>query len=76
MILIISFIFSFEINKVNPFAALTTAFPLTFLSVLFIAFEAKLLINPGKSYLPKGTARSVSAFLPKLPNKEPKDPPY
>ena len=75
IILIISFISLFEINKVNPFPALTTPFPLTFLSNLFIAFEAKLLTNPGKLCLDKGIAIFVSAFFPKLPNQEPKDPP-
>ena len=48
MILIISFISSFKINKVNPVPALTVSFPLIFLSNLFIAFEIKLLTNPGK----------------------------
>ena len=65
LILIISFISSFEINKVNPFLALTIRFPLIFLSSLFIAFEAKLLTNPGKR-----TATFVSAFLPKLAKQE------
>ena len=75
MILIISFISSFEINKVNPFPAPTALFPLIFLSNLFIAFEVKLLTNPGKLSLAKGIAIFVSAFFPKLPNQEPKDPP-
>ena len=43
MILIIAFISSYEINKVNPFPALPSLFPLIFLSNLFIAFEAKVL---------------------------------
>ena len=30
-----------QINKVDPFLALTALFPLIFLSNLFIAFEAK-----------------------------------
>ena len=76
MILIISCIFSFKINKVNLFPSLTARFPLIFLSDLFIIFETKLLANPGKLSLVKGIARSVSAFLPKLPNQQPKDPPY
>ena len=38
IILIISLISSFEINKVNPFLALTAPLPLIFLSILFIAF--------------------------------------
>ena len=75
MVLIISFISSLEINKVNPFPALTAHFPLIFLSNLFIAFEIKLLTNPGKLSLAKGIAIFVSAFFPKLPNQEPKDPP-
>ena len=53
MILIVSFISSFEINKINPFPALTALFPIIFLSNLFIAFEAKLLANPGKLSLAK-----------------------
>ena len=62
MILIISFISSFEISKVNPFPALTAPFPLIFLSNLFIAFEAKLLTNPGQLSLAKGIARCVITF--------------
>ena len=75
MILIISFRSSFEINKVNPFPALTVPFPLIFLSNLLIVFEVKLLTNPGKFYLAKGIAIFYSAFFPKLPNQESKDPP-
>ena len=75
MILIMLFIASFEINKVNPFCALTVPVPLIFLSNLFIAFEAKLLTNPGKLSPAKGIATFVSAFVPKLPNQEPKDLP-
>ena len=62
-------------NKVNLFFSSDSSFSLIFLSNLFIAFQAKLLTNPGTSSLAKGIARSVSAFLPKLPNQEPKDPP-
>ena len=75
VILIISFISSFYINKVNPFPAPSAPFPLIFLSNLFIAFEAKLLTNPDKLSLAKGTATFVSAFFPELVNHEPKDPP-
>ena len=53
IILIISFMSSFEINKVNPFPALTAPFSLIFLSNLFIAFEVQLLTNPGKLSLAK-----------------------
>ena len=68
MILIIPFISLLEINKVNPFSALTAPFPLIFLSSLFIAFEVKLLTNPRKLSLAKGIAMFVSAFYPRLPN--------
>ena len=74
MILIISFISTFEINTVNPFPALRAGFPRIFLSNQFIAFEAKLLTNPGKLSLAQIIARSVITFLPKLLNQEPKDP--
>ena len=71
----LSFISSFEINKVNPFPALTAPFSLIFLSDLFIAFEAKWLTNPDKLSLAKGIARSVITFSPKLPKLKPKNPP-
>ena len=74
IILITSFISSFDINKVNAFPGLTAPFPLIFLSNLFIGREFKLLANPDKLSLVKGIAVFVSAFLPKLPNQEPKDP--
>ena len=45
MILIISFISSFEINKVNYFPSVTAYFPLIFVSNLFITFEVKLITN-------------------------------
>ena len=48
MILIISFISSFEMNQVNVFPALPAPFQFAFLSNLSISFEAKLLTNPGK----------------------------
>ena len=54
---------TFKINKVNPFPALTAPFPTTFLSNLFIAFEATLLTNLGKLSLTKGIARSVITFF-------------
>ena len=63
MILIISFISSFEINKVNPFPALIDPFPPISLSNLFIAFGAKLLTNLGKLSLAKGIVTFVSAFF-------------
>ena len=55
--------FSFKINKINPFPALTTPFPLIFCSNLFIAFKTKLLTNPGKLSLAKGIATFASAFF-------------
>ena len=76
IILIISCISSFEINKVNAFPLPTAPFPLIFLSNLFIAFEAKLLTNSGKLSLAKGIATFVKAFYsPNFANQEPKDPP-
>ena len=54
---------SFEINKVNPFPALTAPFPLIFLSNLFIAFEVKLANNPGKLSLTEGIVIFVGAFF-------------
>ena len=75
MILIASFISSFEMNKVNPFPALKTPFQLIFLSNLFIAFELTLLSNPDKLSPAKGIAKFVDAFFFNLPNQEPKDQP-
>ena len=63
MILIISLISSFEMSKVNPFPALTSPFPLIFLSNLFIAFEVKVLTYPGILSLAKGIAMLVCAFF-------------
>ena len=63
MIFVISFISSFEINKLNSFFALTAPFPLTFISNLFIPFEVKLFTNPSKLSLAKKIARSVSDFF-------------
>ena len=73
-ILIISLISSFKINKVNPILVLKAPFPLIFLSNLFMAFEVKLLTNPGKLSLAKGIATFISAFLPTLANQKLKDP--
>ena len=75
IILIISFISSFQINKVNHFPALTALFPLLIFGNLFIAFEAKLLTNPGKLSLVKGITIFVSAFFSQLPTQELKDSP-
>ena len=47
LILIISFISEFRINKVNSFPVLTAPFSLIFLSNLYIAFEVKLPTVPG-----------------------------
>ena len=60
-ILIISFLSSVEINKVNPFPALTALFPFIFYQSLSIAFEAKLLANSGKVSLAKEIATFASA---------------
>ena len=74
------FSFSYFTVSVTPstnkiFHALTAPFPLIFLSDLLTAFEVKLLTNSGKLSLTKGIAIFVSAFFPKLPNQEPKNPP-
>ena len=66
---------SFERNKVSFFSTLTATFRLISLSSLFIALEVKLLTNPGKLSLAKWIAIFANAFLPKLPNQEPKDQP-
>ena len=62
MILIISFICSFQTNKVNPFSTLTTPSRLVFLSNLFIALEVKLLTDPSKLFIAKEIATFVSTF--------------
>ena len=72
MILIIPFISLYEINKVNPFHALTAPFPLIFLSNLFTAFESKLLTNPSKLSLAIKITTFVSAFFPKYQSKNQK----
>ena len=63
MILKISSILSFEMNKVNPFPALTAPFPFIFLSSLFLAFGVKLLTNPGNLPLAKGIATFAFVFF-------------
>ena len=77
MLLIISVIFSFKINKPFPwtFFCSNSSFPLIiiFFFFKFIAFEIILLTYPGKLSVVKGIATFASAFLPKLPNKELKD---
>ena len=60
------FRYSFKINKVNPFPALAATLPLIFLSNFFIAFEAKLLTNPGKLSPAKEIATFASAFFVKI----------
>ena len=66
IIFIVSFISSFEINKVNPFSVMTAYFPLILLSNLFFVLEVKLLTNPGKLSLAKKIATLTSAFFPKI----------
>ena len=61
MILIISFMSSFKLSKVNSFPALTALFGLIFLLSLSntfeVLFEAKVLTIPGKLPVAKGLAR-------------------
>ena len=54
-------------NKVNPFSALTAPRLLIFLSNLSITDETALVANLAETSLAKETARSISAFLSKLP---------
>ena len=63
MILIISFISSFEINIVNLLSALRAYFALIFLSNLF---EVILLTNPGELSLTKGIATFVNDVFPRF----------
>ena len=64
--IIIPFIYSFKINKVNSFHVLMASFSLIFLSNLFIAFEAAfratLLTNFGKASLVKEQKGSLVLF--------------
>ena len=71
--MIISFISSFEKNKVNLSAALTAPFPLLFIPNLLIAFKVKLLTDPGKFSLAAGTATFASDFFSELADQELKD---
>ena len=61
MILIISPISSFEMDKVNPFPAVTGPGLLVFLSDLSNTDQVVLVTNLGKTSLVEGAARSVSA---------------
>ena len=72
MILMISLISSFEINKENPFLALAASFLLVFLSNLFIASEVKLFNNPGKLSLTKVISTFISMFCLNYLNKNQK----
>ena len=51
----------------NLLLALTAPCPLIFLSNLFHIDEVALVANLGKTSLAKGTTRSISPFLSKLP---------
>ena len=50
-------------NKINPFPDLKAPVPLFVLSSLFIAFEVKLLTNPGKLFLAKVIATFIGLFF-------------
>ena len=67
MILTKSFTFSFKINKVHSFPALTEPFPLIFVLKFFIKFEPKYLINPGKCSPAKEITTFANALFTKLP---------
>ena len=70
LMILISFISPFEINKVNSFPALTDAFPLIFFSNLIIAFGVKLLTDPDILSIAKGIAILVLSFLNYLNKKK------
>ena len=55
------------ISKVNLFPAITAHFLLIFLSNWSNAEEVAFVAYLSKPFLAKGIARSISAFLPKLP---------
>ena len=81
MILIKSFLTSFEIYKVNPLSVVTSPFSLIVLpslSITFeVAFESNLLTNQSILYLAIGITRSVITslpILPKLPNISRRNP--
>ena len=59
--LMLSFISLFKINEVNHMN-------------ICIAYEVKLLTNPGKLSLAKEIATFIGAFLSKLAKHEAKDP--
>ena len=63
VILIILFISSFEINRINLFPAQTAPFPLLFFSSFFIAFKAELFNNPSKISVAKGIQTFVSLLV-------------
>ena len=71
-IFIISFKPSFEMNKGNPFAAVTALLvaiapcTIVFLIDLSNTYKIALVANLGKTSLAKKTARSNNAFLSKL----------
>lgn len=65
-VLVTSSILSFGIIKVSPFLALTDPRTLILFSNLSITDEAVLVANLVKTFLAKGSARSISllVFLP------------
>ena len=66
MILVVSSISSFEMNKVNPVSALTAHHLLIFLSTFSVTEEGALVANLDKTFLTKRTVRSISDFLHKF----------
>ena len=73
MNLIIPFISSFKLIKINSFHVLIAPCPIIFLSNLYTAFEGKLFPSPGKLSVVKAIIASIITNLPKLHNQEPKD---
>ena len=66
MVLIISFIFSFKINKENTFPAPTAFFlPISLSTLIFALNGTKWFTNPVLPHA-KSIARYVITFLPKI----------
>ena len=63
-------------NKLNTFPVLAAPHQLIFLLNLSNISAVSLVANLGKISLEKRTARSASAFLPKLPIILPRNPPH
>ena len=73
--LMISSLFPFNKNEVNPFPTLTGHFALAFLSNLFNTDEIALVASLGRLYLDKAATRSYNTFFRKFSNVLSGNPP-